>query len=209
MTPAILESFTLQCSSHCSAAARRGRLACRSKRLVSSHHNNGVRVSTHRSPSRWYHPVFGLLVCECNEAAGIVSLMCQSALSIDGGLLNRCLRYGYPATLEVLSQTLVQFVETAQLQLGHALLLALSIAASADLIGCGSHHSKQRAAVGSEGLRMRRRVCWAGRAEGGAACDGVACCARERWCDVPALRQRTCQGRERAEGLVKVRSGGS
>ena len=44
---------------------------------------------------------------------------------------------------------------------------------------------------------MRWIGCYAGEAGGGVACNGDACCARGRWCDVPALRQRTCQRRER------------
>jgi len=74
------------------------------------------------------------------------AIECESA-----GLLYCGFRDGYPAALEILAQALVELGETAQLQLGHALLLALAVAAGADLVGCCGHH-------GGSGRRVRRVV---------------------------------------------------
>lgn len=84
MTPVQPVSFTLQCSSRCSAAARRGRLACQSKSPSVCFHQQHWG-GTHRSPSRRYHPVFGFLVCECNQTARLVSI--RSLLCRRCGLL--------------------------------------------------------------------------------------------------------------------------
>lgn len=63
-----------------------------------------------------------------------------------GHVLQGSLRHGYPAALEVLAQTLVELCEASQLQLGHALLLRLAIAAGPDLVGRSSHCSGHRGA---------------------------------------------------------------
>ena len=55
------------------------------------------------------------------------------------------LGHWYPATVEILAQALVELCQASQLQLGHALLLRLAIAAGPDLVGRSSHHGGHRA----------------------------------------------------------------
>lgn len=123
-------------------------------------------------------------------------------LPTGGDLLNRCLRHGYPAALEVLAQALVQLGKAAQLQFGHALLLALSVAASADFVGCGGHHDGRGAAAGRERLRMakerRRAVGWGGLWVERRALGCVEC-SRDGATFLRCGRGRAREGRESGE----------
>ena len=77
---------------------------------------------------------------DCNASLAACVRVC--AVAIAGGLdiLECRLRDGYPASLQVFAQALVELSEASQLELGHALLLRLAVAARPYLVGRGRHH---------------------------------------------------------------------
>lgn len=79
---------------------------------------------THSAPAAGNHEVLGLLVGESDKAESRRSArvqLCRSgrANSLHGSLGNRD-----SSAVQVLLQSLVELIETAELQFGHALLLA-------------------------------------------------------------------------------------
>lgn len=85
---------------------------------------------TYNTPSRGDHVIFGLVVCECNEAVGAA----RSAITFSDAmgtekqvLLVGCFGNLDARTVEIFPKPNVQLCEAAQLQLGHALFCAPSV----------------------------------------------------------------------------------
>ena len=69
-------------------------------------------MKAYRAPAAWYHEVFGLLVCECDEAAGEISHTLrsthQSSMGVfvndgtESNVLHGGLRHRYSSPVKVL-----------------------------------------------------------------------------------------------------------
>jgi hypothetical protein len=119
-----------------------GRLSCQPVHIVSTRRGYiYIEYQTYRSPATGDHKVLGLLVRECYQAAGaewsVKLLYTTPQLGKASNSLHGCLGDGYPPAVEVLLQSLIELVQSAQLQFSHALLLATACVVCANLIWRG------------------------------------------------------------------------
>jgi hypothetical protein len=94
----------------------------------------GCFVDTHSAPTAGNHEVLGLLVGESDKAEDCMSACVQLLAERSANSLHGSLGDGDSSAVEVLLQSLVELIETAQLQFGHALLLTSAGVIVTDLV---------------------------------------------------------------------------
>ena len=115
----------------------------------------------------------------------------------EGDIRHRCFRHLDARTIQVFFETHIQLIEATELQIGHRLLLALSVSTCANLICSGSHACS---VLVDFRTTERLRRCW--------LCDGVA---RRALCAVVFSSPELAAGLERRRGQMVqwVRAGAS